>query len=112
MGMAISYTLKIQTKLELFLKDPRVQIDNNLVENAIRPSCVGKKRWLFIGHPEAGWRSAVIYSIIQSCRRRGINPQAYLTDVLARMPGMKNTEIDCLLPENWKAAGANVEPTH
>ena len=68
---------------------------------------MGKKRWLFIGHPDAGWRSAVIYSIIQSCRRRGIDPQEYLSDVLARMPGMKNTQLDALLPENWKAARAD-----
>jgi hypothetical protein len=74
-----------------------------LCENAIRPTCVGRRRWLFIGHPDAGWRSAVIYSIIQSCRRRGIDTQEYLTDVLTRMPGMKNTEIDSLLPENWKS---------
>ena len=47
---------------------------------------VGRRRWLFIGHPDAGWRSAVIYSLIVSCRRRGINPQEYLTDVLRRLP--------------------------
>ena len=74
------------------------------MENAIRPSCVGKKRWLFIGHPHAGWRSAVIYSILQSCRRRGIDPQEYLTDVLGKFPTMKITQIDFLLPENWKRA--------
>ena len=104
LGKAIRYFLHEYDALQIYLERPDYQIDNNLVENSIRPSCVGKKRWLFIGHPQAGWRSAVIYSIIQSCRRRGINPQEYLTDVLARMPGMKNTEIDGLLPENWKAA--------
>jgi hypothetical protein len=45
-----------------------------------------RKRWLFIGHPDAGWRSAVIYTVIQSCRRRGLNPQEYLTDVLGACP--------------------------
>jgi hypothetical protein len=59
--------------LLVYLEAPHFQIDNNLVENAIRPSCVGKKRCLFIGHPQAGWRSAVIYSILQSCRRRGLS---------------------------------------
>jgi len=59
---------------------------------------VGRKRWLFIGHPDAGWRSAVIYTIIQSCRRRGINPQEYLTDVLDRLPSMKNHEVKDVLP--------------
>ena len=104
LGKAIRYFLHEYPVLQVYLERADYQIDNNLVENSIRPSCVGKKRWLFIGHPQAGWRSAVIYSIIQSCRRRGIDPQQYLTDVLGRLPGMKNTEIDCLLPENWKPA--------
>jgi len=107
LGKAIRYFRHEYDVLQIYLGRPDYQIDNNLVENAIRPSCVGKKRWLFIGHPEAGWRSAVIYSIIQSCRRRAIDPQEYLSDVLERLPGMKNTQIDCLLPENWKAAPVN-----
>ena len=106
LGKAIRYLLHQYAALLIYLERPDYQIDNNLVEGDIRPSCVGKKRWLFIGHPQAGWRSAVIYSIIQSCRRRGIDPQEYLTDVLGRLPGMKNTEIDILLPEFWKAARA------
>lgn len=76
------------------------------VENAIRPTAVGRRRWLFIGHPDAAWRSAVIYSIIVSCRRRGINPQDYLTDVLSRLPSMKTGEIASLLPGNWKPTAA------
>jgi transposase len=62
---------------------------------------VGRRRWLFIGHPAAGWRSAVIYSVIVRCRRRGINPLGYLTDVLRRLPALEITEIDSLLPANW-----------
>lgn len=104
LGKAVNYFLNEYQALLVYLESPQFQIDNNLIENAIRPSCVGKRRWLFIGHPGAGWRSAVIYSILQSCRRRGIETQEYLTDVLTRMPGMKNTEIDQLLPENWQAA--------
>ena len=104
LGKAIRYFLHEYDVLRIYLERADYQIDNNLVEGAIRPSCVGKRRWLFIGHPQAGWRSAVIYSIIQSCRRRGIDPQEYLTDVLGRLPGMKNTQIDQLLPENWQQA--------
>src|SRR5271170_1493876 len=74
LGKAIQYTLAEWDALQRFLQDGRLEIDNNLTENAIRPSAVGKKNWLFIGHPEAGWRSAVIYSLIVSCRRRGIEP--------------------------------------
>jgi hypothetical protein len=55
---------------------------------------------------DAGWRSAVIYTIIQSCRRRGINPQEYLTDVLSRLPSMKNHEVKEVLPSRWKPSPA------
>jgi len=85
-----------------YLRNGRFEIDNNLVENDVRPAAIGRKRWLFIGHPKAGWRSAVIYTIIQNCRRRGINPQEYLTDVLRRLPAMKNHEVKDLLPSRWK----------
>ena len=90
-----------------YLRDGRFEIDNNLVENSIRPTAVGRRRWLFIGHPQAGWRSAVIYSILLSCRRRGINPQNYLTDVLGRLPSTKITQIQELLPAYWKPPSAN-----
>jgi hypothetical protein len=102
MGKAISYFLNEYDALNGYLRDGCFEIDNNLVENAIRPTAVGRKRWLFIGHPAAGWRSAVVYSIIASCRRRGINPQDYLTDVLRRLPEAKINQIDSLLPANWK----------
>ena len=106
MGKAISYFLDEYDALTGYLRDGRFEIDNNLIENSIRPTAVGKKRWLFIGHPDAGWRSAVIYSIVGSCRRRGINPEEYLTDILNRLPEQKINRIDELLPENWKP------PTH
>jgi hypothetical protein len=102
MGKAVNYFLGEYTALVGYLRDGRFEIDNNLVENEARPAAVGRKRWLFIGHPDAGWRSAVIYTIIQSCRRRGINPQDYLTDVLRRLPSMKQAEVKALLPSRWK----------
>ncbi len=103
LGKAVSYFLDEYDALVGYLRDGRFEIDNNLIENDIRPTAVGRKRWLFIGHPHAGWRSAVIYSLIVSCRRRGINPETYLTDVLRRLPGLKITEIDALLPAHWQA---------
>lgn len=79
------------------------RLDNNLIENAIRPSAVGKKNYLFIGSPEAGKRTAIIYSIIVSCQRHGIDPLAYMTDLLPRIPAMTNQDdLDPLLPKNWK----------
>jgi transposase len=106
LGKAIRYTLSEWVPLTRYLKDGRLEIDNNLTENAIRPSAVGKKNWLFIGHPEAGWRSAVLYSVIASCRRRNIDPWAYLKDVLARLPGLKQSELRLLLPAHWQPASA------
>jgi transposase len=102
MGKAVNYFLNEYDALIGYLRNGRYEIDNNLVENAIRPAAVGRKRWLFIGHPEAGWRSAVIYSMILSCRRRGINSQDYLTDVLSRIPNLKTNQLEPLLPANWK----------
>jgi len=101
-GKAVNYSLNEYEALKGYLRDGRFEIDNNLVENSIRPTAVGRRRWLFIGHPDAGWRSAVIFSIIVSCRRRGINPQEYMTDVLRRLPMAKTTDIQDLLPANWK----------
>lgn len=103
-GKAVSYFLNDYDALTGYLKDGRFEIDNNLIENSIRPTAVGRRRWLFIGHPDAGWRSAVIYSLLVSCRRRGINPQDYLTDILSRLPTAKINQIDSLLPANWKPA--------
>jgi len=109
LGKAVNYFLKEYTALVGYLRDGRFEIDNNLVENDIRPETVGRRRWLFIGHPDAGWRSAVIYTIILSCRRRGINPQEYLTDVLRRLPAIKSSEVKDLVPSRWKPLSANGE---
>lgn len=102
LGKAIHYFLNDYEALTGHLRAGHLEIDNNLIENSIRVPAVGRRRWLFLGHPDAGWRSAAIYSLIISCRRRGINPQEYLTDVLRRLPGLTNQQLDPLLPGNWK----------
>jgi len=104
MGKAIEYALGQWPSLQLFLEDGRLEIDNNLVENAIRPTAVGKKNWLFIGAAEAGERGAILYTIVESCRRRGIDPFAYLRDVLTRLPRTLITEVASLTPEAWAKA--------
>ena len=101
MGKALAYALGQWPMLGRFVEDGRIEIDNNLCENAIRPTAVGKKNWLFIGAEEAGWRSAVIYSIITSCRSRGIDPFAYIKDVLIRLPTMTNHQIVEITPAAW-----------
>src|SRR5688572_20254215 len=104
MGKAIEYMLSQWDSLQLYLEDGRVEIDTNLVENAIRPTAVGKKNWLFIGEAKAGDRSAVIYTIVESCRRRGIEPFAYLRDVFTRLPSDTTSQIKVLTPEAWAKA--------
>ena len=104
LGKAVKYALSEWEPLNRYLEDGRLEIDNNLTENALRPSCVGKKNYLFFGHPEAGWRSAVIYSVIVSCRRRDIDPWVYLRDLMSRLPAAKNHEIPDLVPARWKPA--------
>jgi transposase len=104
LGKAVRYSLNEWAALTCYLDDGRLEIDNNLTKNAIRPCAVGKKNWLFIGHPEAGWRAAVIYTLIVSCRRRGIEPWEYLRDVLQRLPALQQSELHTLLPANWKPA--------
>lgn len=101
LGIALDYALGQWTSLQVFLGDGRVEIDNNLVENAIRPTALGKKNWLFIGEANAGERSAILYTIIESCRRRGVEPYAYLREVLTRLPHMTNRQIPEVLPAAW-----------
>lgn len=98
---ALDYTMAQMPGLEVYLDDGKVEIDNNLVENAIRPTALGKKNWLFIGEAEAGDRSAIIYTVIESCRRRNLDPYAYLKDVLTRLPQMTNKQVPELLPACW-----------
>jgi len=87
-----------------FLEDGRLEIDNNLVENAIRPTAIGKKNWLFIGKAQAGDRSAIIYTVIECCRRRGLDPFAYLRDVFTKLPSTTNWQVKDLTPEAWAKA--------
>jgi len=87
-----------------YVDDGRLEIDNNLRENAIRPTAVCKKNFLFIGHPAAGRRSAVICSVLGSCRRHGINPAEYLQDVFERLPKAKTSEVPALTPAAWAKA--------
>lgn len=101
---ALDYALERQAGLKLFLSDGRIEIDSNLVENAIRPCALGRKNWLFIGHPEAGERSAIFYSLMASCRLHGINPNEYLRDVLSRLPGAKVTDVHKFTPAEWAKA--------
>jgi transposase len=108
LGQACTYLLGHWAPLTAHLAHGRTQLDTNAVENAIRPSKLGAKNWLFIGHPDAGDRAAVLYSLIVSAQRRGLDPHAYLKDVLARLPAMTNhDDLTPLLPAHWQPARAS-----
>lgn len=104
LGQATDYALSRWETLIRYVDDGRLEIDNNLCENAIRPTALGKKNFLFIGHPEAGQRSAIIYSVLGSCRRHGINPAQYLQDVFERLPKAKTSDLKSLTPAGWSQA--------
>ncbi len=101
LGVAMDYALGQWRTLDVYLADGRVEIDNNLVENAIRPTALGKKNWLFMGDADAGERGAILYSVIESCRRRGLDPYSYLKDVLTRLPRMTNHQVPEVTPAAW-----------
>ena len=106
LGRAINYTLERWAGLERYTESGwgHIEIDNNGVENAIRPTAIGKKNWLFIGHPKAGQRSAILYTIIENCRLCGINPLEYLCDVMPRIMDHPASRVSELLPRQWQAA--------
>jgi hypothetical protein len=97
-GKAISYTLGLWDKLCLFIDKGNLEIDNNLCENVIRPSAVGKKNWLFIGDGGAGQTSAILFTLVNECNRLGLNPQDYLTRALQLLPQAMTSDIPGLTP--------------
>lgn len=100
-GTAFAYTLKRKENLGRFLLDGRLEIDNNLVENAIRPIAIGRKNYLFAGNHEAAQRIAVIYTFINACKHRDIDPALWLQDVLGKLHRQPINQIEELLPQNW-----------
>lgn len=99
---ALDYSLKRWGALTRFVDDPQLPIDNNWIENQIRPIAIGRGNWLFVGSLRAGQRAAAIMSLIHSARLNGHDPYAYLKDVLTRLPTHKNSQIAQLLPHRWQ----------
>jgi transposase len=103
-AQAIDYSLNAWTALTLHLGDGAVAIDNNLIERQIKPWKLGAKNWLFVGSELAGQRAAVVMSLVQSAKLNGLDPWAYLRDVLARIHTHPNHRLDELLPHRWRPA--------
>ncbi len=105
MGKALVYTYTLLPRLSRYVLDGRYNIDNNGVENAIRPLAIGRKNYLFCGNHDAAVRAAIVYSLFSSCKAHDVDVRSWLEDTLRRIPTEK--EIDQLLPCNWQVLPAN-----
>lgn len=100
-GVALHYLLAQQVSLRRCLTEPRASLSNNATENVIRPLKLGAKNWLQIGHPDAGSRLANLFTVVENCRQAGIDPEGYLNDVIARLPGFPAARLTEWLPRRW-----------
>lgn len=100
---AINYILSRWAAFTRFLNDGRICLSNNAAERAIRGVAVGRRNWTFAGSDAGGHRAAAVYTLIETCKLNDVDPQAWLADVLARLPDHPASRIVELLPWNWKA---------
>ena len=103
-GKAIAYTTRRWEALTRFMSDGRICLSNNAAERALRGVAVGRRNWTFAGSDRGGERAAAIYTLIESAKLNGVDPQAWLADVLARIADHPAKRIGDLLPWNWRAA--------
>ena len=103
LGEAITYTLNRWPALLVYLDHPFVEISNNGSERSIKPMVLSRRNWLFAGSEEGGKTAATIMSIVETCKRQGINPVEYMKDVLTRFPSAKTSQVDDFLPDRWLA---------
>lgn len=101
LARALDYSLKRWAALTRYIDDGQIPIDNNWVENQIRLIALGRSNWLFAGSLRAGRRAAAAMSLIQSAKLNGLDPYAYLKDVLLRLPTLPARRVDELLPHRW-----------
>ena len=104
-GKAVTYAYNRWGNMMRYLEDGRIRIDNNLMENAIRPIALGRKNYLFCGNHEGAENMAVVCSLIATCKAQEVNPRDYLNDIIEKMPRMKDAtqeELVGLLPHKWK----------
>lgn len=103
LGDAVRYLIGQEERLARCLTHIAAELSNNPVERAIRPLKIGAKNWLFIGHPSAGPRLANLFTLVENCRLSGLDPERYLTDLLARLPDHPAAKISELLPHRAAA---------
>lgn len=100
-GKAIAYAGSLWNRLMRYTEDGRFEIDNNLVENSIRPVALGRKNYLFAGSHKGAYRAAIMYSFLGTCKQNGIDPFQWLRDVFTRIPDQPMNRLEELLPQNW-----------
>lgn len=100
-GKAIKYALNRWKNMVLFFANGNIEIDNNLVENIIRPVAIGRKNYLFAGSHESAQRTAMLYTFFAACKHQGIDPEKWLTDILNRINDHKVSRLEELMPHNW-----------
>ncbi len=103
-GKAISYALRHWPALTRYLEDGRLCLSNNAAERALRGVAVGRRNWTFAGSDRGGERAAAVYTLIETAKLNGVDPQAWLADVLARLPDHPAKRVNELLPWNWRVA--------
>ncbi len=101
-GKAMAYYLNQYHKLEAVILDARLELDNNLIENAIRPLALGRKNYLFAGSHHAAQNSAMLYSFFSSCKANDVNPRQWLQYVLENIPDWNIQKLEDLLPNNFQ----------
>ncbi len=105
-GKAIQYALNRWKNMDVFLQDGKVEIDNNLVENIIRPPAIGRKNYLFAGSHESAQRTAMLYTFFAACKQYNIDPEIWLNDILNRIGDFKVSQLEKLMPHRWKPTSA------
>jgi transposase len=103
LAKAMRYTIGRWAALSRYIDDGRIEIDNNAAERSIRGIALGRKNWLFAGSDAGGERAAIIYSLIETCKLNGIDPEAYLRSILTRIADHSINRIADLLPWNWES---------
>ena len=105
-GKALNYAANHLPRLRHYLEDGRIEIDNNQIENKIRPLALGRKNYLFAGSHKAAQRGAMMYSFFATCKEHDVNPRVWLKDVLLRIRDTRPSRMGDLLPGRWKEEGA------
>jgi transposase len=109
-GKALFYCLNNWNELTQYVKDGELRIDNNHTEREMKYVSMGKRAWLFFGSDAGGRNDTIVSSIISTCRRHGVEPWSYLTDVIPRLAENSSVILEELLPYNWKPKSTEVEP--